>query len=160
MPSATVTTHFDHPCDRVWSALSDFARAPERISGITEVEMLTSGPVGKGTRFRESRVVMKKKATETMEVTAWNPPHSYTLECSPCGCHYRFSVSCRDQGQRTEVELSFDATPLTFMAKVMSFLMGRMMKGMCLKAFTKDMDDVKKWLDGQGAVAGAAAQPA
>lgn len=159
MPFAAVTRRFNHPQDQVWSALSDFATAPERISGITEIEMLTPGPVGKGTRFRESRLVMKKKATETMEVTEWNPPHSYTLDCRSCGCQYRFTVSCRTDGSGTGVELSFDATPLTFMARVMSFLMGRMMKGMCLKAFTKDMDDVRTWLDSRGASA-ASPQPA
>lgn len=40
MPFAAVTCRFNHPQDQVWSALSDFATAPERISGITEIEML------------------------------------------------------------------------------------------------------------------------
>src|SRR5688572_3894697 len=41
--------------DRVWALASDFANAPGRIKAITKVELLTPGPAGAGTRFREWR---------------------------------------------------------------------------------------------------------
>src|SRR5688572_28224488 len=85
----------------VWSAVTDFANAPNRISSIKRVELLTEGPAGKGTRFRETRIMFGKEATETMEVVDWNPPSHYTLECNSCGCLYRSTVSCKADGDGT-----------------------------------------------------------
>ncbi len=118
------------PPERVFALASNFADAPAVVPAIKRVEMLTPGPVRIGTKFRETRVMFKKEATETMEVTAFDPPRSYRLGCTSCGCRYEsvFLFSPKDEG--TDVELSFTAEPLTFLAKVMSFLMRPMVKSM------------------------------
>ncbi len=61
------------PPEKVFAMMSDFANAPQRISGISKVEMLTDGAVGVGTKFKETRVMLGKEATETMEVTTFDP---------------------------------------------------------------------------------------
>ena len=47
--------------------------------------MLTEGSVGVGTRWRETRAMMKKEAVEEMEVTAFESPSYYTVHCDSCG---------------------------------------------------------------------------
>ncbi|MEL7485039.1 MAG: SRPBCC family protein, partial [Planctomycetota bacterium] len=58
----------------VFAVASDIANAAERIGGIDSVEMLTEGPVGMGTKWRETRTMFGKQADETMWITAWEPP--------------------------------------------------------------------------------------
>ena len=45
------------PSERVFAALTDLDNAPKLLSGIGEVQLLTPGPLGKGSRFRETRTV-------------------------------------------------------------------------------------------------------
>lgn len=131
------------PPEAVFAAAIDFANAPQRITGIKKMEMLTQGPVGVGTRFRETRVMFGKEATETMEVVDFQPGRSYTLAAASCGCEYRTVVSVRPDGSGSEVTFDFSGRPLTFGAKVMSALMGWMMKGACMKAVRQDLADLK-----------------
>ena len=142
MKPILVTTHVEAPPAAVFAYVSDLRRAPERISAIQRVEVLTDGPVRKGTRFRETRVLFKREATEEMEILAFEPPESYTLGCESCGCRYRSEFRFTPQGQGTLISRSFAATPLTFFAKLCSFLMAPMMK-QCAKACEKDLADLK-----------------
>lgn len=129
--------------ETVFAAASDFPNAPQRITGIKKMEMLTQGPVGVGTKFRETRVMFGKEATETMEVVDFQPGRSYTLAAASCGCEYRTVVSVRPAGAGSEVTFDFSGRPLSFGAKVMSALMGWMMKGACMKAVRQDLSDLK-----------------
>jgi carbon monoxide dehydrogenase subunit G len=132
---------------RVFAAMTDFANAAERISGIARMEMLTDGPVGVGTRFRETRIMMKREATETMEVTDFRPLESYTLEAHSCGCHYTTKISVADAGPgQTQVTMSFSGVPKTFAAKLM-MPMGWLFRGMLKKCLLKDLTDVKTSLE-------------
>ena len=88
MPSFTLTQRVEAPIDAVFDVFSDIPRCHERIEQITAIEMLTDGPVGVGTRWRETRMVFKRVATEEMEVTAFEPGRSYTVGCQSCGCEY------------------------------------------------------------------------
>jgi len=132
---------------KVFAAMTDFANAAERISGISRMEMLTDGPVGVGTRFRETRIMMKREATETMEVTDFRPLESYTLEAHSCGCHYTSIISVADAGKgQTKVTMSFSGVPKTFAAKLM-IPMGWLFRGMLKKCVLKDLADIKAYLE-------------
>lgn len=84
-----VTSHVIHaPLERVFEMFSDIHHSADLVDAITRVEVLTTGSIGKGTRFRETRVMFKRETTEEMEVTAFDPPHSYTVEADSCGAHF------------------------------------------------------------------------
>lgn len=150
----TIRKHVDAPREKVFEVASDFVNAAGFIRGITGIEMLTDGPVGVGTKFKETRVIMKREATEEMEVTAFDPPESYVLECESCGCRYRSEFRFTPSGGGTDVEMTFEGKGLTVFAKVMSFIMRPMMK-MCMKETGKDLDDVKAAAEGKRAGAEA-----
>lgn len=128
--------------EKVFAVATDFANAASRIKGIKKLEVLTQGPVGLGTRFRETRVMFGKEASETMEVTAFDPPRSYTLSAASHGCSYLSTVSVAPEGAGSRLSMTFAGTPLTVGAKVMSALMGWMIVGSCRKAMQQDLADI------------------
>ncbi|WP_035871103.1 SRPBCC family protein [Cucumibacter marinus] len=130
MPTLTITEHFEAPPALAFEALSDFPNAADIVTGIQKVEMLTDGPVGVGTRFRETRIMFGREASETMEVTAFDPPAGITLEAESHGTHYRsiYALSALDGG--TSVAMTFEATPKTFMARLLSVVFSGMIKSM------------------------------
>jgi len=156
MAGVTVKKEIAAPPERVFEAATDFANAAKSIRGIEKVEMLTDGPVGVGTRFRETRIMFKREATEVMEVTDFDPPRGYSLRAESHGCRYlsRFRFEPKDGG--TELEMRFEATPLTFVAKVMAFLM-KPMVGMVAKECGKDMEDLKTRIESMDTASSASA---
>lgn len=148
--TCAVSEQINAPTERVFAAATDFPTAPQRVSGITKIEMLTTGPVGKGTKFRETRVMFGKDATATMEVIDFQPGRSCTLGSTECGCEYRKVVSVRPAGGGaggTELTLDFSGKPLTFFAKLMSPLQSLMVKKVGAKALKKDLADLKAFLE-------------
>lgn len=145
----TASNHFNAPLETVWEVMADFENAADRIQAIVKLEMLTDGPVGQGSRFRETRIMFKKEATEEIEITAWDPPNSYTTECDGCGCHYTCVITCEPDGDGTKVTMSMSVRPLSTFAKIMGVVTGWMMKGACAKAFAKDLDDLRAFIESE-----------
>lgn len=135
------------PIDTVFAATSDFAGAPERIRAIDKVEILTAGPVGVGARFRETRTLFGRQASEEMEVTLFEPPRRYAIGCVSCGCRYHSEFRFETKNGGTEVTMSFEAVPLTLFARVMAFLTKPMIKSMA-KMCAQDLDDIKTSIEG------------
>jgi carbon monoxide dehydrogenase subunit G len=141
-----ITRRIEAAPDRVFDALTDFPAAPERIRGIDRIEMLTEGEVGVGTRFLETRIIMRRAATEEMEITAFEPGRSYALECTGCGCLYRTDITVRPDGNAAVVEMDMKTRPLTFFAKLMTPV-GVLMSGPMKKCIAGDLDDIGTWLE-------------
>lgn len=143
MPQFTISEHIVAPPEVVFEVAHDFHRAAEHIQGIESCEVLTDGPIGVGTRFRETRIMFGKPSTEEMEITAFDPPHSFVLESDSCGAH--FSVEHRFVGDisGTNVRMNFDTRPQTFLAKLFSPLGWLMIKSM-KKLVAADLADLKR----------------
>jgi carbon monoxide dehydrogenase subunit G len=147
------------PAADLFRRASDFEHAAEHVSAIVRMEMLTPGRVRVGTRFRETRVMFGKEASEVMEVLELEPPKRYVLGAESHGCRYRTELRFTPEGDATRVRVRFEAEPLTFVAKVLSVLMRPMMKA-CAKAFRKDLDDIGRAVRGDAPGKAAAASPA
>ena len=70
MQKIGIARHVDAPVQRVWDLATDLERAPTTLSGVTRVEVLTDGPFAVGTRWRETRTMFGREASEVLEVTA------------------------------------------------------------------------------------------
>lgn len=121
---------------------TDFDHMAQRIDSITDVELLTPGPTGVGTRFRETREMFGKKATEEMEVTDYEPDEQYVVEAQSHGTHYRSVFQFEPVGHATDVNVVFEARPVTLGARILSPL-GWLMMGATKKIFAQDVDDLK-----------------
>lgn len=144
MGKLELTERIEAPVSETFRAFTDFRALPERISGITKVEMVTDGPVGKGTRFRETRVVFGKEATEEFEVTEFEPDARYVMACDSCGVHweYEHAFTPEDGGTRVDVRGTAEGGGL------ISKLMWGLMAGACRKALRKDMAEAKAAIEG------------
>ncbi len=145
----SITETIGAPREEVFAAFTDLEHCAEHIDAIVKCEVLTDGPVGVGTRFRETRVMFKREATEEMEITKFDPPSSYTVEAESCGAHYSTIFRFEPEGAGTRVECEFGAQPVTFMAKLMSPL-SCMMAGTLRKCLTQDMEQIKARVEAAG----------
>lgn len=143
MAKLSLSEHIEAPPEVVFEVASDFHHAAENIDGIKHLEVLSDGPIGEGTRFRETRVMFGKESTEEMEITCFDPPHSYTVEGESCGAHFLFQYRFVGDISGTNVRIQVETRPLTLFAKLMTPLSGLMI-GAMKKCITSDLDDVRK----------------
>ncbi len=147
MPHFKLAKHIDAPIEEVFEVFSDLPKAADRIEGIVKIEMLTEGPVGRGTRWRETRILFKREATEELEITAFEPPTRYRVEAESSGAHYltefRFSPD-GDAATSVEVEVIIRAVSLS--AKLFAPL-ARLMMGSMKRLLDHDMEDLKAFLE-------------
>ena len=151
MAKVTVTEFINAPIEVVFDIASDFGNADQRITGIIKTELLTDGEIGVGTRFKETRVMFKREASETMEVVKFERPYHYAVEAFNCGCEYHTSFDFAEKNGGTEISMTFEGIPKTIFAKMMAFMMGWMMK-MVVKECTKDLADLKKSIEDSAVV--------
>lgn len=111
----------------------------ERIEQITKVEMLTEGPMGKGTRWRETRIVMKKAATEEMWFSEFHANRSYTVRGESMGSLFLTTFTFQESNGKTQVHIEMVATPQTITAKLLSPL-ALLTKGMMRRCLTGDIE--------------------
>ena len=142
MAHVTVERTIAAPPERVFAAATDVHRFAEIVPAIEKVEVLTPGPMGVGTRFRETRTLMGRSATEEMTVTAFDPPRSYVVGAESHGCRYRTEFRFEPVGSGTRMVMDFRAEPLTLMARVLGVLMKLMTKKMA-ELCAQDLDAIK-----------------
>lgn len=142
MASVSVEKVIDAPVEKVFDLATDLKGAPGRVRKILRLEVLTDGPVGKGTRFRQTRRMFNREATEEMEITEFEPPGRYVVEAESHGARYRSEFVFTPEGAGTKLVMNFEATPVSMMAKVMAPMMKGMM-GAVAKEIEQDLDDIK-----------------
>jgi len=147
----TVSETINAPLDRVFAVASDIPNCASFIQGIETIDTLTEappaennlGPVGKGYAWREVRIMFGKKATEDMTITEWTPPTAYTVEARSHGSHYLSNFTFEQfDDQSTRITMAFNATPETFMAKVMMKAFAFMTKKLT-QCLVDDLRDIK-----------------
>lgn len=131
------------PLPVVFGVFTDLHHAPEHIESITALEVIGKGPVGKGTRFRETRVMFGKETTEEMEISQFDPPRSYMVEGFSCGVAFRTTYTFDSSMGVTTVRMVMESEPRSLFAKIVGPVMGVMMKGAMVKAMNKDHAQLK-----------------
>ena len=133
----------DAPADRVWRVITDLDGAAERLSGIDSFERISGPDFGVGTRWRETRTMFGKQATEEMEVGSITPGSAYTVLAESHGSKYHWGMGVEDGGDGTSVlRMTFSAEPQSFGAKLMGTILGPIFLGATKKAIVQDLDDI------------------
>ena len=143
MTTLIVEQHINAPSDRVWQIVTNIEAWPDVITAIKSVERLddSTGFVV-GTTWRETRVLFGREATEEMSVTAIDEGNSYTVEAESHGAHYTSVMSLDQNGDGTDLSMSFEAKTTGFFASVMSKTIGKAFEGSTRKALAKDLKDI------------------
>ena len=130
------------PAQRVWQVFTDIPGSVEAIDGITGVEVLSDGPFGPGFRWRETRTMFGRAASEEMWVTDAEEPRSYEVAASSHGTDYLSSYTFEEVSGGTRVTLTFSGKPHSLVAKAMNLLTGWLAKGSVVKMLQQDLEDL------------------
>ena len=146
MPSLSVTRSIAASPDHVWDVFTDLAQSVDRLSAVNSVEILTEGAFGIGTRWRETRTMFGREATEEMKVTQVDPGRSYTAEAASHGSHYvsRFDFAPTVSG--TDVTFSFSGESNGAM-RIVGLVMWPVLKGKMAKELRRDLDDLAEYCE-------------
>ncbi len=144
MPSLSITKRVNAPVETVFAVATDLPNAAQHIRGIEKIELLTAGPIGVGTRWRETRKMMGHESTEILEVTSFDRPRSYAVGCESCGAYIETTFRFVPSGGGTDIALDVRMEARSFFAKLMSPI-GKLMFGkMIRKCMDDDLEDVKR----------------
>ena len=142
MQDVEVRRHVAAPVERVWAVVTDLARAPQVVRGIDSVEVLTPGDFGVGTRWRETRRMMGRPATEEMTVTAVESQRSYTTEAVHASIRYVSTVAVAPAGDGSELTMSFGARPTSAAMRLLGAVTGPLGRRAVARALEKDLVDL------------------
>ena len=137
-----ITKQIAAPVELVFDVFSDITKIDNHLSGITKVVILSDMKEGVGTRWRETRTIFGREATEEMEISDFKPNQSYDVIASSRGTdyHIRHTFTPKDGG--TQVDMIFSSTPTSLPAKLISSL-GFLFKGTTRKMLEADLDELK-----------------
>ncbi|KUL23426.1 SRPBCC family protein [Streptomyces regalis] len=134
---------------RVWESLTDLRGMAHVLSGVTHVDVLTEGVFDVGTRWRETRRMFGKEATEEMWVTACEPPERYVVEAESHGTHYVSEWLLRPDGpSATTVRMTFTAAASGGVTRLLAGILGAVGARAVSKAVAKDLDDIASAVEG------------
>lgn len=133
----------DAPVERVWQVFTDIEHADKMLAAIESIELLGAPEFDVGFRWRETRTMFGKQATEEMWVTICEPPRRYEVEAESHGARYLTSYRFEDLGDgRTAVVQSFEGRGVTLLAKLMTPV-SLLFKRSTEKAFREDLEQMK-----------------
>ncbi|WP_217209214.1 SRPBCC family protein [Streptomyces sp. AC550_RSS872] len=134
----------------VWESLTDLRGMAQVLSGVTSVDVLTAGVFGVGTRWRETRRMFGKEATEEMWVTACEAPERYVVEAESHGTHYISEWQLLADGPTaTTVRMTFTGVPSGGVTGLLARLLGGVGARAVSKAVAKDLEDVAAAVEGR-----------
>lgn len=142
MAEYRLSKHVNAPPGIVFAVATDVENWSNSICGIERVELLTPGPVGVGSRIRETRKMFGRESVEELEFTAFEPPKRYVLSANSCGVRFESEHRFVPDISGTLVELAIRMQPLTIFAKLFAPI-GKLMMGGMKKALEADLDDLK-----------------
>jgi hypothetical protein len=131
--------------ERTFAVLSDIEGAPAHQPAIVRVEMLTPGPFGVGTRWRETRKAMGTQATVELSVTAFEPGVMYRVEAMMGRTRYITDVRVTPTGPGTCVaSFRVRAEAATLLGRIAARLMMPAMR----RAMRDDLATVTRAVEG------------
>lgn len=143
MQPVTITRHTTAAAERVWAVATDLENAADTISAIGRVEVLSPPPFGVGTRWRETRRIMKKDATEEMWISAMEHGRSYTAEAASRGAHYVTTFACTPSPNGgSDITMTFDALPTGMVSRVLSVVMAPLVRRPVAGQLAADLADL------------------
>ena len=140
----SVQIEINAPRSKVWSLITDIENSVNVIEGLSKVEVLEKPENGLiGLKWRETRMMFGKEATEVMWITGAAENESYETRAESHGAVYETKTMVQDAGNGCMLSMRFRGTPQTLGAKLMWLFMGFMFKSSTRKALLQDLNDIK-----------------
>jgi carbon monoxide dehydrogenase subunit G len=140
--------------ERVFEGLTNLENADAWMPGLVRVERVGGAAEGVGSRWRETRKMYGKEATEEFEVTTFEPPSRFGLRVdgskgSSGSGIYTFDYRLSPDGGGTRVVLDASISGISRIREWIS----RLFAGMYRKMIAKDLEALAEHLRKQGATA-------
>ncbi|MBD8505013.1 SRPBCC family protein [Hoyosella sp. G463] len=104
-----ITRHINAPVGRVWRIITDLDNAADVLDGITRIERLSGDGYEVGTRWRETRKMLGREASEEMWVTEVEAPHRTVVAAGHGSVSYETEFQLADSDGGTAVTMRFSA---------------------------------------------------
>lgn len=140
----SLTQHVNAPADKVWAVISDIPGSAATLSGVSAIQMLSDGPYGEGTRWKETRTMMGRSETVEMWVAQADPPRSTTVKALQGGADYTTRMTLADRDGGTDLTMTFGAelqNP-SRMHKLAMAVFGKLGMRITRKALAKDLAEI------------------
>lgn len=151
-----VSRHVNAPAQSVWEIITDLKAWPEVIAAIKSVEVLSGpGEFAEGTRWRETRTMFGREASEEMRVSAIDPGTSYSTVAASNGVEYESRIMVVPVGDDdSNLSMTFSGHPTTPVSRLMAVTVGRLFAGSTRKALAAELDDVARVAESRHGAAG------
>jgi hypothetical protein len=148
MSTVAVTRLVEAPVVEVWRVFTDLPRRCEWLSTVTEVQLTTTGPFGRGTVWRETRTMADgAEITEEFRVRECVVPEKFVVESPGIGADYRMTytfvpvIEGKHRGG-TMVTVVQDGTPTAPAGRFLAFVFGGLAARTVEGALRRDLDDL------------------
>ena len=142
MTTVTVSTLIAAPLEQVFKNFTDVEHAPQKVFGIKGIEMMTPGPFGPGTKWREIRDVMGHVERGEMEVTAFDRNRMYVITHLASGARIDTTFSFEPSAAGTKVSIEFNLDSQGMPPGLLAPL-GWAMSGKIREMLGRDLKDLK-----------------
>ena len=148
MSTVAVTRLIEAPVAAVWQVFTDLARRRQWLSTVTAVEVLSEGPFGAGTTWRETRRMADGgEITEEFRVDECVIPERFVVTSPGIGADYRMTysfvpiISGRHRGG-TMVTVVQDGMATAPAGRFLALIFGGLAAGTAEGALRRDLDDL------------------
>jgi carbon monoxide dehydrogenase subunit G len=93
-----------HPKE-VFDFVTDPSNAPKVVSSVKSMVKLTDGPIGKGTRYREARLMNGKEQAAELEVVVFQPNEQYAVKNELEGFETTYTYNFASENNGTRIKL-------------------------------------------------------
>jgi len=139
-----VSRHIDAEPDAVWRVITALDSAPDTLRGVTSVERLDGTGYEVGTRWRETRVMFGRSATEEMRVAEVDPGRRTVVTSESGAARYRTVFDLVPAGSGTDLTIVFsgESGPMGAAASLVMTLSAPLAKRAMRKALQQDLEDI------------------
>lgn len=146
-----VQIDIESTASKVWKVITDFENSVNTIRGIQKIEVLEKPETGLvGFKWRETRTMFGKEATEVMWITDMEENRSYSVRAESHGAVYLTRFGIEEEDGKVLLTTEFRSEPRTFGAKLMNVVFSRMMRKATASAFLEDLEDIRKAAESGG----------
>jgi len=144
MAQVKVTLEISSPVEKVFDTVAHIENFKKAVPHILEVEYLTDSTRGEGTRFRETRLMGKRRASTELHVAEYVPNERVRMVSDQGGTVWDslFETTATSE-TTTRLDMVMDARPHTLLAKITVPLIRNMVQ----KAVEADMNAIKTYCE-------------
>jgi uncharacterized protein YndB with AHSA1/START domain len=105
MPRFEMSEFIPRPPQEVFDFISASENAPKVVPSVTSMVKLTEGPVGIGTRYRETRLMKGEEHQTELEIVEYEPVQKYAMKNETHGIETVYWYTFHPEENGTRVDL-------------------------------------------------------